>query len=88
MDDLPNNIPYNYTYTLEYVCLDDVDVYTIHKTILERLGEQTHIKYDKHRLSIIESTTRTKKCECRKMNISGVANFHVELSCARDAIKV
>ena len=28
VDDLPDKISYYYTYTLEYVCLDDVDVDT------------------------------------------------------------
>ena len=45
MDDLPNNMSYNYTYTLAYLCLDDVDVDTIWNLPPQRLGDQTHVQF-------------------------------------------
>ena len=79
-DGIPNNMPYNYTYTLSYICLDDVDVDTIRKTILQILGVHTCVQWKKHILSRIASATCTKKNECGKMRFSVVANFHVGFS--------
>ena len=41
---LPNNIPFSYTYTLAYVCLDDVKFDAIHDNFLQIIGGHTHDK--------------------------------------------
>ena len=42
--DPPNNMSYNYTYTLSYLCLDDVYVDTIPNFFLQILGVNTHVQ--------------------------------------------
>ena len=84
VDDLPNNISYNYTYTSEYFFLDDADMGIIHKYFLQMLGYHIHVQCEKHRLPLIESTTH-KKCECEKKEFLRCCKFYVEISCEKGA---
>lgn len=64
IDGLPDELPYNNTYTFAYVRDDNPDMESFRKKFLKHLGGQSHVQCAKHNLPVIASITHTNKCEC------------------------
>ena len=63
---LPKEIPESGGYLLVYRIIGDVDVIELKKKFMVNLGGQSHVLCDQHRLPLIESTERSRKCKCGK----------------------
>ena len=88
MDDLSNNMSYKYKYKLAYVCLDEVNVDIIHKYSYKPVVTRPVSNARNTDLLLLNLQHVKTNVNTAKMNFSGVANFHVDLSCARDSWKI
>jgi hypothetical protein len=73
IEGLPS-LPYNDTYTLVYVRIDDIDISSMRNEFLKSLGGQNHVQCLEHQLPLIASMNRENKC---KKTIIGVVTFIV-----------
>ena len=63
IDSLPDSLPYNNSYTFAYVCVENPNFSNMRNKFLQNLGGQSHVQCAKHKLPLIASTTRIKKCQ-------------------------
>jgi predicted GIY-YIG superfamily endonuclease len=79
IDTLPDQLPFNDNYTLVFIRINQFNIEKLRNQFMQNIGGQVHVQCANHRLPLITSMDRNKKCACGRKDHYRCSEFNCDV---------